>query len=273
MTDLNPQREQMSDESMVRNLAAQAIAIWPQEVALFRRYGLPPDIRILDGGCGTGEITSRLAEIYPLAKVLGVDVLDHHLARARERYAHLAPRVTFEHQSLFVLPAADATYDLAVCRHVVQSVPRAERVIAELKRVTRPGGVVHVIAEDYDMIHFATDAPGIREFWQEAPGTLGAKTGTDLFVGRHAWSHFTALGFEDVTVDYVVVDTVRVPRETFAAIFTAWRDGYVDAMAELTGSTREEVLDLFDRTIASIRDPRRYAVWMVPVVAGRVPAR
>ena len=80
MTDLNPQREQMADESMVRNLDAQARAIWPQEAPLFSRYGLAPDIRILDAGCGTGEISSRLAEMYPKAQVLVVDVLDNHLA-------------------------------------------------------------------------------------------------------------------------------------------------------------------------------------------------
>jgi hypothetical protein len=37
LTDLNPQAKQMADESMVRNLAAQAHAIWPQEVEFIRR--------------------------------------------------------------------------------------------------------------------------------------------------------------------------------------------------------------------------------------------
>jgi len=41
MTDLNPQAKQMADESMVRNLDAQARAIWPQEIPLLRRYLLP----------------------------------------------------------------------------------------------------------------------------------------------------------------------------------------------------------------------------------------
>ncbi len=50
MTDLNPHVNQMADESMVRNLAAQAGAIWPQEVELFRRYALADDIRVLDAG-------------------------------------------------------------------------------------------------------------------------------------------------------------------------------------------------------------------------------
>ena len=52
--DLNPQARQMADESMARNLAAQAQAIWAQEIPLLRRYALPDDARILDAGCGTG---------------------------------------------------------------------------------------------------------------------------------------------------------------------------------------------------------------------------
>ncbi len=271
MTDLNPHRKQMADESMVRTLAAQARAIWPQEVPLLRHYGLGDDIRILDAGCGTGEVASRLAELFPRSRVLGVDVLDHHLALARERYASLAPRLAFEHQSIFELAAADATYDLTVCRHVVHSVPHAERVFAELQRVTRPGGWLHVIAEDYGMLHFPAGDRDPREFWHEVPAGFGEQTGTDLFVGRHAYGHFVALGLTDITVDYVIVDTVRVPRETFASILEAWRDGYVAPIAETTRFTHAEAAAYFERMIADVRDPRRYAVWMVPVIAGRVP--
>src|ERR1051325_4347010 len=100
-------------------------------------------VRILDAGCGTGEGSSRLAEMFPRARVLGVDILDDHLALARERYAGLGPRLTFEHQSIFELPAPDGTYDFTVCRHVIHSIPHPDRVIAELVRVTRPGGRLH----------------------------------------------------------------------------------------------------------------------------------
>ena len=61
---LNPQAKQMAHESMVRNLAAQAEAIWPQESVLLTRYPLPASLRILDAGCGTGEASVRLAELF-----------------------------------------------------------------------------------------------------------------------------------------------------------------------------------------------------------------
>src|SRR6202043_4269497 len=170
---------------MVRNLDAQARAIWPQELPLLRRYALPAAPRILDAGCGTGEGASRLAELFPHAHVLGVDIVDPHLELARRRYASLAPRLTFEHQSIFELKAADRSFDLTVCRHVLHSIPHADRVIGELARVTRRGGYLHLIPEDYGMLHFQRAALDPREFWHTVPARFGTASGTDLFIGRN----------------------------------------------------------------------------------------
>ena len=272
MTDLNPQAKQMADESMVRNLDAQARAIWPQEIPLLRRYALPADPRILDAGCGTGEGASRLAELFPGAQVLGVDIVDSHLELARRRYANLARRLTFEHQSIYELQAADRSFDLTVCRHVLHSIPHADRVIAGLARVTRRGGYLHLIPEDYGMLHFQRAALDPRDFWYQAPTSFGKSTGTDLFMGRHTFGILAAMKLEEIRVDYAVVDTLRVPRETFAAILEAWRDGYAESIGELTPISRESAVAYFNQMIANIRDPLGYAVWMVPVVSARVPS-
>ncbi|MEP6997124.1 MAG: class I SAM-dependent methyltransferase [Betaproteobacteria bacterium] len=271
MTDLNPQARQMADESMVRNLAAQARAIWPQEAPLFGRYALPAEARILDAGCGTGEASARLADFFPRARVLGVDIIDAHLELARSQYQSLAARLSFEHQSVYELAAADRSFDLTVCRHVIHAIPHPDQVLAELVRVTRPGGYLHLIPEDYGMLHFQRGALDPQEFWHVAPARFGAATGTDLFIGRNVFSILAAMDLEAITVDYVVVDTVRVPRETFASILEAWRDGYAEPIGELTPITKESALAYFDQMIADIRNPRRYAVWMVPVVSARVP--
>ena len=270
MTDLNPQAKQMADESMVRNLSAQARAIWPQESGLFRRYALRADARILDAGCGPGEGSSRVAELFPRADVLGVDIIDASLDLARSRYAALAPRLRFEHQSIFELREADRTFDLVVCRHVMHSIPHPERVLAELARVTRPGGYLHLIPEDYGMLHFQPATFDPRDFWYQVAPAFAAATGTDLFIGRNIYSILAAMHLEQITVDYVVVDTLRVPRETFAAIIEAWRDGYSDAIGEYTKITSVAARSYFNQMIANILDPLGYAVWMVPVVSARV---
>jgi ubiquinone/menaquinone biosynthesis C-methylase UbiE len=268
---LNPQAEQMADESMVRTLDAQARAIWPQERLLIDRYALPSAARILDAGCGTGEGASRLAEHFPQAQVLGIDVIDTSLALARARFAHLAPRLSFEHRSVFGLELPSQSFDLTVCRHVIHSIPHPAQVMAELVRVTRPGGCLHLIAEDYGMLHFERTQPDVKEFWHIVSDRFETATGTDLHSGRHVFGILAALRLENITVDYVIVDTLRVPRPIFASILEAWRDGYVDVIAKLTPISRNEALAYFEQMIAQVRDPTRYAVWMVPVVSARVP--
>jgi SAM-dependent methyltransferase len=268
--DLNPQAREMADESMVRNLAAQAEAIWPQEVELFRRYGLPENATVLDAGCGTGEISRRLAEMFPRTQLLGVDIIDEHLAHARRMCASLQERVRFEHRSVFDLQLPNAAFDLVVCRHVLQAVPHADRVLAELVRVTRPRGWLHLIAEDYLMIHFEARNLDPDDFWSVGTRRFGEATGTDLRIGRNTFRILRQLGLSEISIDYVVVDTLRVPRATFAAIWEAWRDGYADAIATHTPISREKFLAHFDDMIATIRDENGYGVWHVPVIAARV---
>jgi ubiquinone/menaquinone biosynthesis C-methylase UbiE len=258
----------MADESMVRNLAAQAQAIWPQEALLFARYGLRRDARILDAGCGTGEAAERLAEMFPHASIVGVDIVESHLERARARCARFGARVAFEKQSVYELASPDRGFDLTVCRHVIHAIPYPERVLAELARVTRRGGWLHVVAEDYGMLHF--QAAEVRAFWNDVPAQFATATGTDLFIGRNVLSILAGMAVEAVRVDYLVVDTLRVPRETFASILTAWRDGYADSIGELTTTSRETAVSRFDAMVASIRDPRAYAAWMVPVASARI---
>jgi SAM-dependent methyltransferase len=269
----NPQAKEMADESMVRTLAAQAEAIWPQEAPLFDRYRLRPYAEVLDAGCGTGEISVRLGERYAQLRVLGVDILGEHLERARAAAAArgLGERVRFEERSVYALDLPSATFDLAVCRHVLHAIPDPRRVLAELARVVRPGGFLHVLAEDYGMIHFAPRALDADRFWSVGPTGFGEATGTDFHIGRKTPGLMAELGLTDITVDYAIVDTARVPRATFAAIWESWRDGYADAIAAHTPITREEVLAHFEDMLATIRDPQGYGVWMSPIVAGRVP--
>ena len=265
----NPQAEQMADESMVRNLAAQASAIWPQEEPLFARYRLRADAAIADIGCGSGEITARLAALYPQAQIIGVDILDGPIAYARKRYAALAPRVQFEQGDAFELRLGADSFDLVTCRHMTQAIPEPERALAELVRICRRGGWLHVLSEDYGMLHMPVGALNSDRLWHEGAIEFARLTGTDARVGRRTHSLMQALGLKDLRVDYAIVDTLRVPRETFASIMEAWRDGYAKPIADFTRLDRQLTRALFDQAIASIRDPAQYAVWHVPIVSGR----
>lgn len=267
----SPQSKEMADESMVRNLAAQAEAIWPQEEAIFDRYPVGGGA-VLDVGCGTGEIVARLAAKYPRASFVGVDLEEPHLARAAARCAAFGERVRFERGDAMALPFADDEFDLVVCRHVIQAVPDARRVLSEIRRVVRPGGRVHLIAEDYGMLWCHPTDLDADGFWQVIPPRYSAAVGCDLHIGRKTFTHLHDLGMADIAADYIVVDTLRVEREVFARIWEAWRDGYTDSMVEHSGLTRDEIERRWREMIACVRDPRGYALWQVPVwTARKVP--
>lgn len=265
--DRNPQAAQMADESMIRNLAAQAAAIWPQEAPLVATYTATS---ILDVGCGTGEITARLAGLFPAARLVGVDLLEAHLELARRRYPELADRLELRVADAFELPFAAGSFDLVVCRHMLQAVPHAERVLAELVRVARPGATLHLIPEDYDMIFAAPTRLDVAAFWHAAPRAFARATGTDLHIGRNIFHHLRALPVDDIRIHYIAVDTLRVPRPTMAAIFEAWRDGYSEPLAEALGWPVDRVRDHFEAMIDCIRDPDGFALWHVPVVTAKV---
>ena len=228
---------------------------------------------VLDAGCGTGEITHRLAQhAAAIAHLLGIDIIDSHLDGAPRCAApRSASASRFENRSIFELGLPDAQFDLVVCRHVLQAIPHADRAIAELARVTKRGGWVHLIAEDYLMINFEPRRLDPDDFWSEGPRRFGSATGTNMRIGRSTYGILRRLGLSNITVDYVVVDPLRVPRETFAAIWRAWRDGYADAVSTHTPITREMFLAHFDDMIATIEDPEGYGVWHVPVIAAQVP--
>lgn len=256
---------------MIRNLAAQAHAIWPQEEKFFDRYG-PAPANIADVGCGSGEITVRLAQRYPHAQIVGVDILESSVAYASRKYAALAPRVHFEQDDAFELEFADAQFDLVACRHMTQAIPEPERVLAELKRICKPGGWIHVLSEDYGMIHMPAGRLDPDRLWHEAVIPYTHSTGTDARIGRRTWTLMNQLDIQALHVDYVTVDTIRVPRGTFAAIIQAWRDGYTEVLATHSKLAIDEVRALFDYAIDSIMDPRQYVVWQIPIVSGRKPA-
>jgi hypothetical protein len=150
-------------------------------------------------------------------------------------------------------------------------VPEAARVLAELVRVCRSGGWVHVLSEDYGMLHMPVGSLDPDRLWLDGALPFTRATGTDARVGRHTWSYMRQLGLAELRVDYVVVDTLRVPRATFAAIMEAWRDGYAQVLGQRSRLTAWEAPALFDQVIASILDPDGYAVWQVPIVSGRKP--
>jgi SAM-dependent methyltransferase len=98
------------------------------------RLQLPADARLLDAGCGSGAMLSRLRRF---GSVTGVDVNPAAVAYALERGAGAV-----KHASIDRLPFADQEFDLVICLDVLEHVSDDRRALAELRRVSSPGGLL-----------------------------------------------------------------------------------------------------------------------------------
>lgn len=103
---------------------------------------LDPRWVVGDLGCGTGEVTLALAPF--VAEVVAVDAAREMLETARSRVAHQA-NVSFHCAELEALPLDPGTLDAAVIALVLHHVADPGRVVAEARRVLRPGAPLVIV--------------------------------------------------------------------------------------------------------------------------------
>ena len=100
------------------------------------------DERAVDAGTGAGALALALAPL--VREVVGVDLVPELLEEAR-RLAADVPNVSFVEGDVTRLPFDSFSFDLGATMRTLHHVRRPELVMAELTRVTRPGGLVLVI--------------------------------------------------------------------------------------------------------------------------------
>ncbi len=116
---------------------------WSRRLApLFIEHaGIADGENVLEVGCGTGSLTFALSQAAAIGSLTAIDHSEIYLAAAQAR--NRDPRVRLEHGDGAALRFPDASFDRAVSMLVLPSVvPRPEQAVGEMRRVTRPGGVV-----------------------------------------------------------------------------------------------------------------------------------
>lgn len=243
---------------MVETLRTQAELIWPIERPLLELLGFPAQRRLLDLGCGTGEFAGRAAAAWPDLSVTGLDLFDGHLEVARRRHPS---RIEFVRGDARGTGLEAGRFDIVVVRHLLQAIGDREAVLVEARRLLRPGGLLYVLAEDYAGMLIDADRPARSLFTDAESGVLGS--GTDLLHGRSAFRDVRAAGFRSVRVHPLVVDTQVASRDVFYEMLGHWRDGYAEFLAAGMGLDVQAVAARFDALADAVRDPERYAAWLL----------
>ncbi|MET4698345.1 ubiquinone/menaquinone biosynthesis C-methylase UbiE [Constrictibacter sp. MBR-5] len=119
---------------------------WSRRLAprLIAHAGIAAGDHVLDLGCGTGTLTEALAD-----HGAAVTAVDFSQAYADHTAARLAGRAVVEQGDARSLRFGDGAFDAAMASLVLDTIPEADRAVAEMRRVVRPGGTVAAGVFDY----------------------------------------------------------------------------------------------------------------------------
>lgn len=165
--------------------------------AAFLLPSLQPGMRLLDVGCGPGTITADLADLVAPGAVVGLDASADVIAKAAAD--HERPNLSFAQGDVYALDAADGTYDVVFAHQVLQHLSDPVAALREMRRVTRPGGVVAARDSDYGAFVWSPADP-VLDRWNDLYHELTTRNRAEADAGRflHRWAR--EAGFTEVRV-------------------------------------------------------------------------
>lgn len=198
-------------EGEIARLLDSAVTRRPAAEHLLDRVGDLTGRAVLDVGCGPLGVLDLLAErVGPAGTVVGVDREPAMVAAARrvlDDRGIAGVRVLCG--DIAALPLPDASFDLVHERLVLVNLAEAPRAVAEMVRVTRPGGWVAL--QEFDHVSLLCQPP--HPAWDTLMAAwhrVRADAGMDVTVGRHLHGLLRGADLVDVGVD--VQASVRRPR-------------------------------------------------------------
>jgi ubiquinone/menaquinone biosynthesis C-methylase UbiE len=187
----------MESQDETRRLVAQEQA--DEALHALLRGHLQAGDKVLDAGCGPGLVTAFMAELVgPTGQVMGTDLSAERLQEATRRSAQLA-HVRFLPMDIRRMDLPDASFDYTWSQYVLEYLPDRRPALAELIRVTRPGGRVVVSEIDGFGLNNWPFSDSLRERCLLFVDAL-ARTGFDFYVGRKLFTEFRQAGLVDVRV-------------------------------------------------------------------------
>ncbi len=239
---------------------------------------LPGRRRVLDAGCGTGELTRVLdAETDPDATVIGVDADPELLRVAREETG--LPYVVGDATRL---PVPDGAVDLVACQALLINLPDPTAAVREFARVS--SGLVAAIEPDNADVTVTSTVDAEEGLEREAREAYLKGVDTDVALGDRVREAFAAAGLDDIrTRRYVHEKRIAAPYAEpalTAAARKASGSGLADHREELIAATSETGYDdlrqrwreMGRSVVAAIEEGEYERVERVPfdVTVGRV---
>lgn len=218
----------------------QLMGRWSRQLApqLAELAGVRTGFRVLDVGCGPGALTTELASRLGPAAVAAVDPSASFVAAARARN----PEVDVRQAAAERLPFPDGMFDAALAQLVVHFMVDPVAGLADMARVTRPGGVVAACVWDHAGGHgpFGPFWPAAREL---DPGVEDESRLAGTRAG-HLAELFEAAGLREVEQTALSVSRDHTDFEEWWEPFTR---GVGPAGSYVSGLDAQEQVELRER--------------------------
>lgn len=141
----------------------QFMGRWSRLLAprLIEFAGIKDGWRVLDLGSGTGSLSMGIVDRWPHCEIVGIEPSHVYVEYAKSRVHDQA--VKFQFGDAQYLPFANADFDASLSLLVFNFIPNPQYTLAELRRVTRPGGPICAVTWDYGQ-----NMRMLRIFWDAA---------------------------------------------------------------------------------------------------------
>jgi ubiquinone/menaquinone biosynthesis C-methylase UbiE len=227
----------------------------------------PKGLYWIDVGCGTGAFTQLLLDRCAPKRVSAVDPSVEQIAYARNTPA--AERVDFQIGAAQSLPFDDATFDAGIMALVITFVPDPNEAVAELRRVTKPGGIVATYMWDIhnkglpqNPLREALERMGIEVSF--LPGHAHSRM--DNIVG-----YFESAGLEAVATRVIEVDVVYANFDEYWSGQTALSNYIVQHITKMPATGVERLKSDLRESLPKDKDGRIAYKARANAVKSRVP--
>lgn len=197
---LNPENEYLTGhfDDMIETMSRRTVA----NSAAYLQSSLRPHMKVLDVGCGPGGITIDLAKYVPRGHATGLDTSTAAAALEKARAEAVAEGVTnidFVVGDVVSLPFPDATFDVVHGHQVIQHLKDPVQGLREMRRVTKPGGLVACRESDGATFIWYPDFEGMTQL-RTAFERIARDHGAEPDAGRrlHAWAR--EAGFDSASI-------------------------------------------------------------------------
>jgi ubiquinone/menaquinone biosynthesis C-methylase UbiE len=217
---------------------------WDAEFSEFLQEALRPrpGTRILDVGCGDGHAEVSLGRLrISQLRLFGIDRNVARVARTATQGRSHNFRLGLAGADVGRLPFVDGVFDATFCVAVLQHVADVAGAVAELARVTRPGGRVLAVEPDNGARYWYSSLTSGREAYAMASrffAAVAAARGdtTDPTVGPRLSSFFRQAGLEPISVQLFPVSVTHIGPPA-PAVWQARRDAVASALEGLGDAT------------------------------------